>query len=333
MQQRLRRSLRRQGFVWLLGLAVALACIWPEPVRGEQAHRAAALADAAVAVIFLLQGLSLPLRQIVAGARPLRLHAFVLGWNFLFFPALVALLIVPAQFLIGSELSGGLWMLAILPTTIASATALTVAAHGSPAPAIFASVVSNLLGVFLVPLLAVAYLSGAGGLELPLLPVFEQFARMVLLPLAAGQLLRQAFRAAAQAIGARTRRVPQAAIVYIVYLSFAQTQDAGVWESLAWWQLGGIGLLVVLLLLMVSWLVWQTSGWMRFTCGQRIAAFFTASQKSIATGLPLLSAILAAASWPVGSGLLVLPLLIYHPLQLLLGGLLLPGLANCATKR
>ncbi len=325
--------LRQQSFALLLFAAVGLAFIWPDPVVAEQGPRADALADAAVAVIFLLQGLSLGMRQILAGARPLRLHAFVLGWNFLFFPALVALLLLPVRYLIGPELSGGLWMLAILPTTIASATALTVAASGGPAAAICASVFSNLLAVVLVPLLAVAYLSSTGGLEVALLPVFEQLARMVLLPLASGQLVRQAFPAGAQAIGARTRRVPQAAILYIVYLSFAQTLDAGVWESLAWWQLTSIGLLVVLLLLLVSWLVWQTSAWMRFNSGQRIAAFYTASQKSIATGLPLLSAIFAAASWPVGSGLLLLPLLIYHPLQLLLGGLLVPGLAKGATKR
>jgi len=319
--------LRQQMFTLLLFAAVVLACIWPEPVLAERARWADALADFAVVLIFLLQGLSLAMRQLLAGARPLRLHAFVMGWNFLFFPLLVALLLASAGDLLLPELRAGLWMLAILPTTIASATTFTVAAGGGSAQAIFASVFSNLLAVLVVPLLALAYLSRASGLELPLLPLFKTLAVLVVLPLAAGQLIRRGFHTFAIGMGARTRGLPQLAILYIVYRSFAQSVAAGVWESLSGLHLAAVGLLVALLLVIISWLVWRTSGWMQFTPKQQVAAFFTASQKSMATGLPLLTAILSAAAWPGAPGLILVPLLIYHPLQLLLAGLWLPRIA------
>lgn len=319
--------LRQQGFTLLLFGAVALALWGPGPVHLLESGRAERTAEFAVALIFFLQGLSLPLRQMLAGALPLRLHLFVLGWNFALFPALAAVLIGSLQLLLGPELSVGLWMLAILPTTIASATALTVAAKGGVGQAIFASIFSNLLAVFLVPLLAVVYLSNASGTELSLLPVFIKLGWIVLLPLFAGQCLRRAFRRLCIELSWRTRQLPQLAILYIVYLSMARTVSSGVLETLTPLRLGGAICAVSLLLGLASWGVWQSSKWMKLDEGQRISAFFTASQKSIATGLPLLTAIFGAASTPTETGLILLPLLLYHPLQLLLGGMLAPRFA------
>lgn len=316
--------LRQQGFTLLLFGAVALAFLGPVPARFLDSLWAGRTAELAVALIFFLQGLSLPLRQMLAGLLPLRLHLFVLSWNFALFPALAALLIGSLQMLLGPELSLGLWMLAILPTTIASATAFTVAAKGGVGQAIFASIFSNLLAVFLVPLLAVAYLASASGAELSLLPVFIKLGWIVLLPLFAGQCLRRVFRRLCLGLSERTRYLPQFAILYIVYLSMARTVSSGVLETLTPARLGGAICAVALLLVLASWGVWRSSKWMQLDEGQRISAFFTASQKSIATGLPLLTTIFGAASMPVETGLILVPLLLYHPLQLLLGGVLVP---------
>jgi sodium/bile acid cotransporter 7 len=81
---------------------------------------------------------------------------------------------------------------------------------------------------------------------------------------------------------------------------------------------------VVLLLFFVSWAVWQSAKWLDFDEGVRVTAFFTASQKSLATGLPLLTTIFASASVSLDVGLVLVPILLYHPLQLFLGGLLVP---------
>ena len=319
--------LRKQGFVFFLFSAVLLAFLWPEPASGQEGASVEWTADLAVVLIFLLQGLSLPTRQMLAGSQPVRLHLFVLGWNFMLFPALAALVNAPFSLWIGAELGVGLWMSAILPTTIASATALTAATGGAVPQAIFASIFSNLCGIGIVPLLAIAYLSNASGAELSLAPVFVKLCWIVVLPLASGQCLRRLFRRASITVGERTRWLPQAAIIYIVYLSFAQTVASGVLETVPVLRLLGALLAVTALLLMASWGVWRSSGWMRLDHAQRTSAFFTASQKSIATGLPLLTTVFGAASLPLETGLVLVPLLLYHPLQLLLGGLLLPRLA------
>ncbi|MFU8848062.1 MAG: bile acid:sodium symporter [Opitutales bacterium] len=316
--------LRQHGFTLLLFCAVALAFLGPAPVRLLESHWAGRTAEFAVALIFFLQGLSLPLRQMLAGLLPLRLHLFVLSWNFALFPALAVLLLVFLGGGLGPELAVGLWMLSILPTTIASATALTAASKGGVGQAIFASIFSNLVAVFLVPLLAVVYLSKASGAELSLLPVFIKLGWIVLLPLFAGQCLRRIFRSLCLGLSRCTRALPQLAILYIVYLSMVRTVAAGVLETLTSARLGGAICAVALLLGLASWGIWQSSKWMKLGEGQRISAFFTASQKSIATGLPLLTTIFGAASMPLETGLVLVPLLLYHPLQLLLGGFLVP---------
>lgn len=324
--------MRKQGFVLLLFSAVLLAFLLPEPAVIHGGDYAELTADLAVALIFLLQGLSLPIRKMLSGRQPLRLHVFVLGWNFILFPVLAALLMGPLSSWTGPELGMGLWMLAILPTTIASATALTAAAGGAVPQAIFASIFSNLLAILLVPLLALAYLSNASGAEISPAPVFAKLCWIVLLPLLSGQCLRRLFPRVSVSISQGTRWLPQAAILYIVYLSFAQTVSSGVLEAISVGRLLGALSGVAVLLLLVSWGVWRSSKWLQLDQGQRASAFFTASQKSIATGLPLLATIFGAASLPFETGLILLPLLFYHPLQLLLGGLLVPSLSAPSAR-
>lgn len=315
---------RKQGFVLCLFAAVVLAFLWPVSSETGDTGWVEISANFAVALIFFLQGLSLATRQMLAGSRPLRLHVFVLGWNFILFPAMAALLSAPFSHLLGKELSVGLWLLAILPTTIASATALTAVAGGSVPQAIFASIFSNLLAVLLVPLLSIAYLSSASGAEVSLLPVLTKLCWMVLFPLLLGQCLRLSFRRISIAVSKRTRWLPQLAILYIVYLSFAETVSDGRLETLSFGQLLGAFSAVILLLFLVSWGVWRSSKWIDLSKDQRVTAFFTASQKSIATGLPMLTTIFAATSLSLDAGFVLVPLLLYHPLQLLLGGILVP---------
>jgi sodium/bile acid cotransporter 7 len=127
--------------------------------------------------------------------------------------------------------------------------------------------------------------------------------------------------------------LPQLAILYIVYLAFAQSILSGVMKLVLVEQMLAALVGVCLLLFMVSWAIWRSSACLKLSHAQRIAAFFTASQKSIATGLPLLSTVFAAASLPVDVAAIVLiPLLMYHPLQLLLGGILVQRFAASSSS-
>ncbi|MEC7608944.1 MAG: bile acid:sodium symporter, partial [Verrucomicrobiota bacterium] len=56
-----------------------------------------------------------------------------------------------------------------------------------------------------------------------------------------------------------------------------------------------------------------------------ISAFFCSSQKSLATGLPLTTSILALVPGIVDAASVLIPLMCYHPAQLILAAILSNG--------
>jgi sodium/bile acid cotransporter 7 len=76
------------------------------------------------------------------------------------------------------------------------------------------------------------------------------------------------------------------------------------------------------LMLLTSMLVWASAAWLRVSHSQRVAAFFCASQKSLASGLPLASSVLLAAPGVVDPAAVLIPLICFHPLQLIFAGVL-----------
>lgn len=316
--------MRRSFFILGIILSVLLASFWSEPAGWAWGSVSG---DLAVALIFLVQGLSLATRRMLSGVFPLRLHSFVLGWNFLFFPFLTAALMIPMSLFIPAEMRTGFIMLAILPGTIASATAFTVAAAGAVPQSIFASILSNLLAIVIVPLWLLFYLRVEAAVDVPLGPVFQKLCLLVVLPLLAGQFLRRCNRKKAAAFSKAVKWLPELAILFIVYLAFAQSFQSGAFESIDIRQLLPVVCALCLLFACVNGMVWLSTRWLRVTPAERIAAFFCSSQKSLATGLPLLASILSAAAISAdASALYLLPLIIYHPLQLVGAGLLLPRL-------
>jgi sodium/bile acid cotransporter 7 len=314
--------LRKYTFtLWLLA-AVLLAVYVPEPASKEGFLCAQWTTQFGVAVIFLLQGLSLPTRSLAAGYNPMRLHVFVLSWNYLWFPVVTGLLLLPLSWLLTPQLCVGFWLLAILPTTVASAIAFTSLSGGDTGNAIFSTIFSNLLAVLVVPTIAVAYLASETAIEISLAGIFVSLAQLLVLPLIVGQVARQFMRALAGRIAGVVKLVSSGIIVFIVHAAFAQSVSSGLLDELSLALCLGVAVGIVTLLLVTSVLIWWSGSWLRLTRAQRIAAFFCASQKSLASGLPLASSILLAAPGVVDPAMVLIPLICFHPVQLAFAGLL-----------
>jgi solute carrier family 10 (sodium/bile acid cotransporter), member 7 len=73
----------------------------------------------------------------------------------------------------------------------------------------------------------------------------------------------------------------------------------------------------VTLLAVTMTTVWLTSRALGFDRAERITALFCGSKKTLASGVPMARVIFGAAP---GLGLILLPIMLYHPLQLLVGG-------------
>ena len=117
------------------------------------------------------------------------------------------------------------------------------------------------------------------------------------------------------------------AIAIAVYVAFSGAVEQGLW------QLVGLADWLSLLLLVGAFLAvgfsgaWLLGGALRLAREDRIALLFAGGQKSIALGAPLASVLFP----PAVAGLLLLPVLIYHLLQLVLSAPLATRLSRPAA--
>ena len=318
----MQKILKKNTFtLWLLG-AVLLAILYPGPGSKGGFLIPEFTTKLGVWVIFFLQGLGLPTSELATGYRPKRLHAFVLSWNYLLFPLVTGLVLIPLSLILPVELRLGFWLLAIVPTTVSSAVVFSTVSGGDTSNAIFSTVFSNLLSVILVPAVAVAYLAAETEAEIPLALLVTRLFILIILPLIIGQVIRKCLPVQAAAVAKKTKSLGNWIILLIVHCAFAGSVSAGILDGLGGGAMAAVIGSTVLLLLVVSGLVWWSAALLKPTRGQRITAFFCASQKSLATGLPLATSILASAPGVVDMATLLIPLMCYHPAQLILAGIL-----------
>ncbi|RYE79820.1 MAG: bile acid:sodium symporter, partial [Oxalobacteraceae bacterium] len=146
-----RPSFLPDNFTASILFTVLLASVLP--CSGRFADIAHGVASVAIGLLFFLHGAKLSREAVVAGATHWRLHMLVLCSTFLLFPLLGWLLKPLALKLLTPELYTGLLFLCVLPSTVQSSIALVAVARGNVPAAICRASASNLLGMFLTPVL------------------------------------------------------------------------------------------------------------------------------------------------------------------------------------
>ena len=306
--------------VRLLALAILLASLLP--VTGAYRPIAQGVSNGAIFVLFLLNGLRLPRAEVLKGMRhmrflmPLALWCFgamsLAGWGLA--QAGSALLLPPTVAL-------GLLFLGALPSTVQSATAYSSLAGGNVAVSVIAAAFINILGVFLsAPLFSLLAGSEAAAFDWGSL---ERIAMILLLPFVIGQ----AAQGKAGHLVRDHRRLAtwmdRSAIAIAVYVAFSAAVEQGLWQLVDLPDWAALLLLVGAFLAFGFGGAWLLGGALRLERGDRIAFLFAGAQKSIALGAPLASVLFP----PAVAGLLLLPVLTYHLLQLVLSAPLANRLA------
>jgi sodium/bile acid cotransporter 7 len=308
-------------FDWFLKgmlVAVALAFIWPEPGAKGGFLQPELLNKIGIALVFFLNGLGLSLADMKDGALRWKVHLLVQGCTFLIFPILGLGILAMSGSWMSPPLQTGFFYLCALPSTVSSSVALTIAAGGNIAAAVFNATLSSLIGVVLTPLWMAVVLK-QGGANFAVLPVIIDLLIWVVLPLVLGQLSRPMLGVWASHHKARIQIVDRLTILMLVYTSFADSVQQGVWSKYGPLVLietvVGCVLLFAIVLGLMLWLARTFS----LPVADRIAAVFCGSKKTLASGVPM--AHLIFGSNPA-IGMILLPIMIYHPLQLAVGGAL-----------
>jgi len=112
----------------------------------------------------------------------------------------------------------------------------------------------------------------------------------------------------------RVGLVDRAVIVLIVFNSFCDATRAGVWTQYGAGPLLTTALLTGALLAVILTLTHFVATRLRFAVDDEIAAVFCGSKKSLAAGAPMAALIFGSGGT---LGLIMLPIMIYHQLQLI----------------
>jgi len=300
--------LRIDPYIAAIFGCVALASI--VPARGAAAVGFEYAIIVAIALLFFLYGARLSPRDAWEGARNVRLHAVVLAFTFVVFPliGLASMFFLPS--VLTPELAVGVVFLCALPSTVQSSIAFTSIARGNVAAALCAASASNLLGVIITPLL-VGLLLRKQGVTFSTSSI-EKLVLQLLAPFFLGQTLRPWITGFVTRHKQVLSYVDRGSILLVVYTAFSEGVVAGIWHRISPWSLLSLVAVTSVLLAIVLGLTTIVSRKLRFSIEDEITIVMCGSKKSLASGIPIATVLFA----PEAVGLTVLPLMIFHQIQL-----------------
>lgn len=296
-------------FTLVLIVTVLLASFLP--ARGGFVPFFEWLTTAAIALLFFMHGAKLSREAIIAGGSHWRLHLWVMCSTFILFPLLGVLFAWWAPVNVSKELYTGFLYLCILPATVQSAIAFTSMAGGNVAAAVCSASASSLLGIFLSPLLVglLMNLHGAGG-------SFEQVGKIMLqllLPFVLGHLSRPWIGDWVTRNKKWIAKTDQTSILLVVYSAFSEAVVNGIWHKVGIGSLLFIVVVSIVLLAIVIAVNVVVARKCGFNKADEITIVFCGSKKSLANGIPMANILFPTSV----IGMMVLPLMIFHQIQLM----------------
>lgn len=269
----------------------------------------------AIGALFLLYGARLSTAETISGLTSWRLHLAILSTTFIAFP----LFGLAAQLLDGNllrpALASGVLLLCLVPSTVQSCIVYTQISGGNVAGAVVSASMSNLLGVFLTPALVALLMSADATIDA------GSIVRIVLqlfVPFVAGQLLRPLVGRFVVRHDSRLKLFDRGSILLVVFVAFSEGAEAHIWSELSVRSVLAVALVCALLLAVaMGWTV-LIGRLLRFSRPDRVAMLFCGSNKSLASGLPIASVLFASSD----VALIVLPLMLFHQMQIITGAVL-----------
>ena len=216
------------------------------------------------------------------------------------------------------ELYLGILFLCVLPSTVQSSIAFTSIAGGNVPAAVCSASASNVFAVFLTPILVGVLIAREGRRSFDVRAHSgKSFCRFLFLcvwscvrPLIGGWVERRR---------RLTSLVDRGSILLVVYVAFQRSCCRGIVAPNPLRVLVGVLVIDCLLLAIVMVTMWFSSALFRFQSrGIELPFCFCGSKKSLATGVPIANVLFAGSI----VGPMILPLMLFHQIQLMVCALL-----------
>lgn len=266
--------------------------------------------------LFSLVGLTLPTESILRDLKDWRLHVYLQLCIFLFCPLVFALAALPFRGAMDGMVGVGFYALGCLPTTVSSCIVFTQTSRGNVVGSTFNAALSNLAGVFLSPLILSLFLQGSGRSLPPeeIAKIVRSLGLTMAAPIVAGQLARLPMRGFALRHRTGLAVAMNCLILVVVLLAIHVAASTPAFVNSLDAMLLPFAVLAAVNVLLVA-LFWAGGRVIGLSPESRVSVLYVAPQKTLAMGAPLLATYFAGS--PQLLGVALLPLLFYHPWQLI----------------
>lgn len=318
------------GFFLLIMVMVGLAWLIPEAGSANSPIPLKEVGNVGVAIIFFFYGLKLDPAKLRTGIGHWKMHLLIQATTFLFFPIVILLLRSMIYAVEYDLLWIGAFYMAALPSTVSSSVVMVSIAGGNIPGAIFNASISSLIGIFLTPLWMNLFLSNSTTSASDLSGVILHLCLQVLFPVVAGMLLHQRIGFITTRFKNQLRYFDQAVILLIVFRAFCDSFLNHMFDGYSIMELVILSAFMLLLFLVMLVLMQILSKRMGFSREDRITVIFCGSKKSLVQG-----AVMGQVLFPEAAafGIVLLPLMLYHSLQLLAGSILAQQMAQTSNRK
>lgn len=301
------------NFTLLLTAVVVAASVLP--CSGTSALVFNWITNIAIGLLFFMHGAKLSREAIVAGITHWRLHLLVLAATFAMFPLLGVALRPLLEPLVTPDLYIGILFLCALPATVQSAIAFTSMARGNVPAAVCSASASSLIGIFLTPALVGLLLAQHGGESSPELSMsaVRAIVLQLLAPFIAGQIARQWIGGWVERNKVVLGTIDRSSILLVVYTAFSEAVIQGLWQQMPLTALAGLVVVCAVLLALALFITTFAARRLGFSKEDEITIVFCGSKKSLASGIPMARVLFASGT----VGAVVLPLMLFHQMQLM----------------
>ena len=283
------------------------------PCRGDVATAFGWLANGVITLLFFLHGAKLSRDAILAGLGHWRLHLIVAASTFILFPILGLIVRALGKGVIDPGMTAGILFLCLLPSTLQSSLAFTSIARGNLPAAVCSATLSNVVGIFLTPLLVGIFMGArakGGGVSMHSV---EAIALQLLLPFLLGHFTRPFTLGLLNRFKPVVNLVDRSSILLVIYTAFSAAVVEGIWKKVSLGDLAMVLLVsAVILAIVLSATTWAAR-FFKFSREDEIAIVFCGSKKSLASGVPMAGVLFPTAA----VGAMIVPLMLFHQMQLM----------------
>ncbi len=316
-------------FIIALLLAILCAFLNPDLGRTRESFSLSQISNYLLVLIFFFYGLKLDIPTIKKSLSNVKLHLLVQISTFIIFPALFFIYKYFFGGFYSENLEIGILFLCALPSTVSSSVVMVSIARGNIPAAIFNASISGMLGVFLTPLILSISVEAKQDLS-ELLNIFVALLFQIVLPVILGVMLNKKFNSFTKKHSQFFKLYDQFVIVMIVYSSFCDSFYMDMFADISSSDLTTLFAGLLILLFSVYFIIALISRLLNFSKEDSITATFCGSKKSLAHGVVMSKVI---ASSPSLIATMLLPIMIFHALQLIVISIIAKKIAAKADNK